>query len=70
VTAPVLSSAQPDGQPQPAASGTARTTGAARPAPGPAADEGLARRLRALACTAPLHDLDTRKANLAGEYGV
>ncbi|GAA1935480.1 hypothetical protein GCM10009716_48120 [Streptomyces sodiiphilus] len=40
----------------------------ARPAPGPAADEGLARRLRALACTAPLHDLDARKANLAGEY--
>ncbi|MFI7100554.1 hypothetical protein ACIBK8_14455 [Streptomyces sp. NPDC050161] len=40
-----------------------------RPAPGPAADEGLARRLRALACTAPLHDLDARKANLAGEYG-
>ncbi|WP_369207527.1 hypothetical protein [Streptomyces sp. PU-14G] len=40
------------------------------PAPGPAADEGLARRLRALACTAPLHDLDTRKANLAGEYGA
>ena len=34
------------------------------PAPGPAADEGLARRLRALACTAPLHDLDARKANL------
>ncbi|WP_307792490.1 hypothetical protein [Streptomyces verrucosisporus] len=44
--------------------------GAGRPAPGPAADEGLARRLRALACTAPLHDLDTRKANLAGEYGT
>ncbi|MFI6349774.1 hypothetical protein [Streptomyces sp. NPDC050560] len=42
----------------------------ARPAPGPAADEGLARRLRALACTAPLHDLDTRKASLAGEYAV
>ncbi|MBQ0988126.1 hypothetical protein KBZ10_27160 [Streptomyces sp. F63] len=42
----------------------------ARPAPGPAADEGLARRLRALACTAPLHDLDARKANLAGEYTV
>lgn len=41
-----------------------------RPAPGPAADEGLARRLRALACTAPLHDLDVRKANLAGEYGI
>ncbi|MFC5803906.1 hypothetical protein [Streptomyces formicae] len=41
-----------------------------RPAQGPAADEGLARRLRALACTAPLHDLDTRKANLAGEYSV
>ncbi|MGP8303508.1 hypothetical protein ACTPOK_37395 [Streptomyces inhibens] len=41
-----------------------------RPAPGPAADEGLARRLRALACTAPLHDLDARKANLAGEYGI
>lgn len=40
------------------------------PAPGPAADEGLARRLRALACTAPLHDLDVRKANLAGEYGI
>ncbi|MET9296313.1 hypothetical protein [Streptomyces sp. NPDC003077] len=44
--------------------------GPSRPAPGPAADEGLARRLRALACTAPLHDLDVRKANLAGEYGV
>ncbi len=44
--------------------------GQSRPAPGPAADEGLARRLRALACTAPLHDLDARKANLAGEYGV
>ncbi|MCX2968518.1 MULTISPECIES: hypothetical protein [Streptomyces] len=42
----------------------------ARPAPGPAADEGLARRLRALACTAPLHDLDARKANLSGEYGI
>ncbi|MER5431502.1 hypothetical protein [Streptomyces sp. NPDC002588] len=41
-----------------------------RPAPGPAADEGLARRLRALACTAPIHDLDARKANLAGEYSV
>ncbi|MEU6367552.1 hypothetical protein ABZ876_17880 [Streptomyces sp. NPDC046931] len=41
-----------------------------RPAAGPAADEGLARRLRALACTAPLHDLDARKANLAGEYSV
>ncbi|KOT35370.1 membrane protein [Streptomyces rimosus subsp. rimosus] len=50
--------------------GPARPEGATRPAPGPAADEGLARRLRALACTAPLHDLDTRKANLAGEYGV
>ncbi|MDT0450035.1 hypothetical protein [Streptomyces hesseae] len=44
--------------------------GPSRPAPGPAADEGLARRLRALACTAPLHDLDARKANLAGEFGV
>nr|WP_221463088.1 hypothetical protein [Streptomyces olivoverticillatus] len=44
--------------------------GVSRPAPGPAADEGLARRLRALACTAPLHDLDARKANLAGEYGI
>ncbi|MEV4614665.1 hypothetical protein AB0K43_19005 [Kitasatospora sp. NPDC049258] len=42
---------------------------AGRPAPGPAADEGLARRLKALACTAPLHDLDSRKVNLAGEYG-
>ncbi|MGW0947448.1 hypothetical protein ACWD4O_33535 [Streptomyces sp. NPDC002623] len=41
-----------------------------RPALGPAADEGLARRLRALACTAPIHDLDMRKANLAGEYSV
>ncbi|WP_241968602.1 hypothetical protein [Streptomyces sp. ICBB 8177] len=39
-------------------------------APGPAADEGLARRLKALACTAPLHDLDVRKANLAGEYST
>ncbi|MDQ0963210.1 hypothetical protein QFZ66_007088 [Streptomyces sp. B4I13] len=43
---------------------------APRPALGPAADEGLARRLRALACTAPIHDLDARKANLAGEYSV
>jgi len=43
---------------------------ASRPALGPAADEGMARRLRALACTAPLHDLDSRKANLAGEYAV
>lgn len=44
--------------------------GVARPAPGPAADEGLARRLRALACTAPLHDLDVRKANLTGEFSA
>jgi hypothetical protein len=29
-----------------------------------ALDEGLARRMKALACTAPLHDLDTRKARL------
>ncbi|WP_344321433.1 hypothetical protein [Streptomyces macrosporus] len=49
---------------------SAPSPGAVRPAPGPAADEGLARRLRALACTAPLHDLDVRKANLAGEYGT
>jgi hypothetical protein len=28
------------------------------------ADEGLARRLKALACTAPLHDLDARKTRL------
>ncbi|MEU6406472.1 hypothetical protein [Streptomyces sp. NPDC046985] len=48
----------------------AQLSAAPRPAPGPAADEGLARRLRALACTAPLHDLDARKANLAGEYSV
>lgn len=27
-------------------------------------DEGLARRLKALACTAPLHDLDVRKVRL------
>src|SRR5438309_1222487 len=27
-------------------------------------DEGLARRLKALACTAPLHDLDARKGRL------
>lgn len=36
------------------------------------ADEGLARRLKALACTAPLHDLDNRKSRLdwadAGDY--
>ncbi|WP_027940701.1 hypothetical protein [Amycolatopsis taiwanensis] len=36
------------------------------------ADEALARRLKALACTAPLHDLDARKAKLdwadAGVY--
>lgn len=31
---------------------------------GPDPDEGLARRLKALACTAPLHDLDARKAKL------
>lgn len=30
----------------------------------PPRDEGLARRLKALACTAPLHDLDVRKARL------
>ncbi|PXY19157.1 hypothetical protein [Prauserella muralis] len=30
----------------------------------PDPDEGLARRLKALACTAPLHDLDARKAKL------
>ncbi|GAA5172474.1 hypothetical protein GCM10023321_72370 [Pseudonocardia eucalypti] len=40
---------------------------------GPAlADEAVARRLKALACTAPLHGLDTRKAHLewldAGRY--
>ena len=29
-----------------------------------AGDEGLARRLKALACTAPLHDLDARKTRL------
>ncbi|RFU83758.1 hypothetical protein DY218_26140 [Streptomyces triticagri] len=46
------------------------TTSVPAPAKGPAADEGLARRLRALACTAPLHDLDVRKANLAGAYAV
>ncbi|NYI07485.1 hypothetical protein [Allostreptomyces psammosilenae] len=40
------------------------------PARGPAADEGLARRLKALACTLPLHDLDARKANLAGDCTV
>ena len=27
-------------------------------------DEGLSRRLKALACTAPLHDLDTRRVRL------
>ena len=47
---------------------TTTAEASSRPALGPAADEGLARRLRALACTAPLHDLDNRKANLAGEY--
>lgn len=31
---------------------------------GGAVDEGLTRRLKALACTAPLHDLDARKAKL------
>ncbi|MFF7986927.1 hypothetical protein ACFZDK_48965 [Streptomyces sp. NPDC007901] len=31
--------------------------------PDPLADEGLTRRLKALACTAPLHDLEVRKAN-------
>ncbi|MBC3991935.1 hypothetical protein [Streptomyces buecherae] len=52
----------------PPGAATPQLSGPPRPAPGPAADEGLARRLRALACTAPLHDLDVRKANLAGEY--
>jgi hypothetical protein len=33
-------------------------------------EDGLARRLKALACTAPLHDLESRKANLAGAYTV
>lgn len=56
--------------PAPAAAVTPQLSGASRPAPGPAADEGLARRLKALACTAPLHDLDARKANLAGEYST
>jgi hypothetical protein len=36
-----------------------------RPEPAPElADEGLARRMKALACTAPLHDLDQRKTRL------
>ncbi|MEV1007080.1 hypothetical protein [Streptomyces sp. NPDC049881] len=60
----VTAAALPDGSP----AGLRAPLG--RPAPGPAADEGLARRLRALACTAPLHDLDVRKANLAGEYST
>lgn len=34
-------------------------------------DDGLARRLKALACTAPLHDLDARKTRLEfAEAGV
>ncbi len=51
-------------------------TSAPPPAPGAApyragfTEEGLARRLKALACTAPLHDLEARKVNLAGEYSV
>lgn len=49
---------------------TATASTQRRVAPGPAGDEGLARRLKALACTGPLHDLDTRKVNLAGEYAV
>ena len=28
-------------------------------------DDGLARRMKALACTAPLHDLDARKSRLS-----
>lgn len=32
--------------------------------PGDSADPGLTRRLKALACTAPLHDLDSRKSML------
>ncbi|MEV8044379.1 hypothetical protein ACF06D_25525 [Streptomyces griseoluteus] len=56
--------------PAPTDSVPPQLSAAPRPAPGPAADEGLARRLRALACTAPLHDLDARKANLAGEYST
>lgn len=34
------------------------------------ADEGLTRRLKALACTAPLHDLDIRKAKLPWLVGA
>ncbi|MFI6984795.1 hypothetical protein ACIBSV_40250 [Embleya sp. NPDC050154] len=49
--------------------GTALPPGAAHPRSG-VTEEGLARRLKALACTAPLHDLEARKANLAGEYTV
>ncbi|CAL9368003.1 hypothetical protein SUDANB58_00790 [Streptomyces sp. enrichment culture] len=56
--------------PAPTESVPSQLSAGPRPAAGPAADEGLARRLRALACTAPLHDLDARKANLAGEYSV
>lgn len=39
-------------------------TGGPERTAGPVADEGLARRLKALACTAPLHDLDARKSRL------
>ncbi|MBH1936993.1 hypothetical protein I5Q34_22440 [Streptomyces sp. AV19] len=67
--APAAVPPQLNGPLLPRAPGCARA-GGTPVAPGPAADEGLARRLRALACTAPLHDLDARKANLAGEYGV
>ncbi|WP_317494898.1 hypothetical protein [Haloechinothrix sp. LS1_15] len=44
----------------------------AHPGGAGAVDDGLARRLKALACTAPLHDLDARKSKLdwadAGVY--
>ena len=50
------------------------TRGASSPGTAPhragVTEEGLARRLKALACTAPLHDLEARKANLAGEYTI
>ena len=39
--------------------------------PSPFVDGGMSRRLKALACTQPLHDLDARKVHLdGGDFGV
>src|SRR5262245_47729916 len=63
---PAVSRTQPpDGADGPA-DGTAAGLGPARRGPLAGPDDGMARRLKALALTAPLHDLDARKRLLDG----